>query len=184
MGQSGVSNATYGGASTRRQSVNVSEALGACAELRERAIPLIQAALTASLRHIASPGYIDFGFLGDEDETETCAGQNCAYTNPSSPYGLTVLPLAPNETLTGKLQQTDLPDFARQDLRQRNQGGAGTGSAASWQLLPDEVVLVAGCLPPATASRYWAWTHYVHNRHDADQASDGSYYLLQLFMCR
>lgn len=169
---------------------------------------------------------LDWGFFGDADETATCAGQNCAYTNPNSPYGelarspaqpssilkqgasssksgrqqasqarkqrpsmrvrppppplclcvsagLTVLPLAPGQTLSSQLTK-DLPDFVRQDYQQRNGLSAparavgsgfslpgrglrqeagvetraaraqGQGYSAAWQLAPDEVMGYVG----------------------------------------
>ena len=40
------------------------------------------------------------------------------------------------------------------------------GMAAAWQLRPDDVVLLAGCLPPAQASRYFAATPYLYAAHN------------------
>jgi hypothetical protein len=39
--------------------------------------------------------------------------------------------------------------------------GSNLGFSSAWQLLPEEVVVIAGCLPPIGSSRYWAFTPYV-----------------------
>ncbi|GAX81011.1 hypothetical protein CEUSTIGMA_g8446.t1 [Chlamydomonas eustigma] len=41
-----------------------------------------------------------------------------------------------------------------------------SGSAPVYQLRPDEVILLMGCLPPANASRYFAFTPYMYTAYD------------------
>ena len=51
------------------------------------------------LDYTIQEGAVEFGLLGDEGETGECASDaaGCSFSNPSSPYGITVLPLAPEE---------------------------------------------------------------------------------------
>ncbi len=138
------------------------------------------------------------------------------YTNPSSPYGILVLPLAPTESVAAKLApDSDVPDFVRkvrllacrlhgrnvrkeyacptllrltssgavrvgltapltctaaQDMADRSKSStvppASRGPSAAWQLGPSEAVVLAGCLPPARASRYFAFTNNLHSLYD------------------
>jgi hypothetical protein len=112
----------------------------------------------------AQPGYIDFGFAGtpvtasgsgSNDTSSTPASSEsdcepaCSYSNPSAAYGVTVLPLGPDEDLQAKVQNPLTPRHEAQNL----DGRYGPAYAPSWQLQQDEVVLLAGCTPPAAASR-------------------------------
>jgi hypothetical protein len=74
-------------------------------------------AMKMALSWVVQDGKLDWGFLGTEGETQTCAGSTCAYTNPSSPYGLAVLPLTPREVRDGgtaaKEAAAYTPEFVR-----------------------------------------------------------------------
>lgn len=112
----------------------------------------------------AQPGYIDFGFAGTPvtasgssnatistpASSESDCEPACSYSNPSAAYGVTVLPLGPDEDLQAKVQNPLTPRHEAQNL----DGRYGPAYAPSWQLQQDEVVLLAGCTPPAEASRY------------------------------
>jgi hypothetical protein len=114
----------------------------------------------------AQLGYIDFGFAGTPVTASGSSNVNatistpassesdcepaCSYSNPSAAYGVTVLPLGPDEDLQAKVQNPLTPRHEAQNL----DGRYGPAYAPSWQLQQDEVVLLAGCTPPAEASRY------------------------------
>lgn len=42
----------------------------------------------------------------------------------------------------------------------------GVGSSSAWQLMGEEVVVVAGCLPDSASSRYFSWVPYAHSAWD------------------
>lgn len=112
----------------------------------------------------AQPGYVDFGFAGTPVTAGSGSSSNitggsdavsecqpaCSYSNPAAAYGVTVLPLAPGEDRQAKVADPLTPRHEAQNL----DGRYGPGYAPSWQLQQDEVVLLAGCLPPAEASRW------------------------------
>lgn len=67
--------------------------------------------------YISQPGEVDFGLLGQEGEAESCASADdggCAFSNPSSPYGLINLPLAPEEELARKMNAKTTPKTVAQ----------------------------------------------------------------------
>jgi hypothetical protein len=64
-----------------------------------------------------SPPPLHAGFFGDAGETDACGGQNCAYTNPSSPYGLTVLPLSPSQSAAKVEAANTTPSFVKNDMQ-------------------------------------------------------------------
>jgi hypothetical protein len=108
-------------------------------------------------RFLAQPGYVDFGFAGT---LVTAAGNNsssskaecepsCSFTNPTAAYGVTILPLSPQEDARLKILNPATPRHEAQNL----DGRYGPRLAPSWQLRQDEVVLLLGCTPPAEASR-------------------------------
>lgn len=97
----------------------------------------ITAALKLGVTWVVQEGELDWGFLGTEGETQTCAGETCAYTNPSSPYGLTVLPLTPREVRDGgadaKINAPTTPNFAKavSSLGPRDRGRVFEGGAST-----------------------------------------------------
>ncbi|WIA37243.1 hypothetical protein OEZ86_014189 [Tetradesmus obliquus] len=98
----------------------------------------------------AQRGFVDWGTAGGPAQGSDPSCQlSCSFTNPTAAYGLTVLPLSPNEDLKQKVEHEETPKHAKQNL----DGRYGAGMAPSWQLLRDEVVVLAGCLPPLEASR-------------------------------
>ena len=131
----------------------------------------------ASGSFIAQPGYVDFDIAGAPASAAT-AGANdisprsnsstagpreqsqqipdagcepsCAFSNPSAAYGIAVLPLSPSEDAAAKAADPATPAHEAQNLDGRYGPG---GLAPSWQLRQDEVVVLAGCTPPAEASR-------------------------------
>ena len=83
----------------------------------------------------AAQGGAGGGVVQSYEGGGSCGGaSNCALNNPSSPYGLTLLPGNP---LEGGNYQAQQPVF---------------------HLDADEVVLLAGCSPPPEASRYFSAT--------------------------
>lgn len=119
---------------------------------------LVTAAGSSGTRFLAQPGYVDFGFAGTP---VTAAGNNskaecepsCSFTNPTAAYGVTILPLSPQEDLRAKVAHPVTPRHEAQNL----DGRYGPRLAPSWQLWQDEVVLLLGCTPPAEASRCVCW---------------------------
>lgn len=114
----------------------------------------------SAIQFFSQPGYVDFGLAGTPVTVEgnSTAGQpsratscepSCSYTNPSAAYGVTVLPLHPSEDLQAKVSDPLTPRHEAQNL----DGRYGPRRAPSWQLNQDEVVVLAGCIPPAEASR-------------------------------
>lgn len=110
--------------------------------------PIIIAGNSGSVQFLGQRGYIDFGLAGSQESQASCQ-PDCAFTNPSASYGLTVLPLNPNEDLNAKLQNSSTPQYVKDNL----DGRYGDRMAPTWQLQQDEVVVVAGCTPPIEASR-------------------------------
>jgi hypothetical protein len=98
----------------------------------------------------AQRGYIDWGTAGGPTEgSEANCQPSCSFTNPTAAYGLTVLPLSPEEELQQKLDNADTPKYVKLNL----DGRYGQRMAPTWQLQQDEVVVLAGCIPPVEASR-------------------------------
>eukprot|EP00798_Chlamydomonas_sp_ICE-L_P029760 gene29760-4972_t len=204
----------------------------ACNRLKEEVVQSLQIAL--------QQGAIDFGFLGDAGEADACGGPgaSCSYTNPNSPYGLTLMPLAPGEVLELKAAATTTPKtvaaalaegelavepttalaegmpaveptpvadsrtrvtdrgrirdtfgdnlLSREIIGSSRLGqragslseeeeeeavGETDGKGAAWQLRPDEVILIAGCTPPALASNYFAITPYLYAAYNNKTSS-------------
>ncbi|KXZ47100.1 hypothetical protein GPECTOR_38g337 [Gonium pectorale] len=131
-----------------------------CLQYKDAVLDRIERALRASLSWVVQQGAVDFGFLGDD--VPDCS-PNCAFTNPNSPYGLTLLPEPPFEA-----QRRSVGARPRQDRGVTPPSLANAsaslvpGLAPIYQLLRQEVVLVAGCTPPERASAYFGVTPYVH----------------------
>eukprot|EP00210_Caulerpa_lentillifera_P006709 g6411.t1 len=128
----------------------------ACLALKSRVERDVLKALRNDNKHIVQSGSISFGFIGDEALLD-CETNNCAFTNPKSPYGLTILPLAQEEDLEAKAEASSTPTWARDNL----DAEWGPGNSPVWQLRFDEVVLAIGCTPPSEISRYFAFTGYL-----------------------
>ncbi|KAG2484107.1 hypothetical protein HYH03_017059 [Edaphochlamys debaryana] len=113
------------------------------------------------------------------DDGKECGG-NCAFSNPNLPYGLTLLPPAPVETqrrVWSRLGARSAAVADRRDglptapptLAQPNGSASPVpGMTPIYQLTRQEVVLVAGCLPPSAASDYFSATPYLHSAWNAD----------------
>jgi hypothetical protein len=104
----------------------------------------------------AAPGRLDWGLAGEaslqpnQEEGAACGPSGCAWSNPSSPYGLVLLPLAPGEGPPAeKAARPSTPPSAADVLRE----AGSEGLAPLWQLGREEVVLLVGCTPPPDASR-------------------------------
>lgn len=83
---------------------------------------------------------------------------NCYGNNPSSPYGLVLVPPAPNTALPpSPLVATDTTG-----AQCYGQAGCTAALSASYMLDPDEVIAVSGVSPPEV--RYWGMTGYVYSR--------------------
>ncbi|EFJ52318.1 hypothetical protein VOLCADRAFT_86620 [Volvox carteri f. nagariensis] len=137
-----------------------------CLPYKDMALDQIDRALRSSLKWTVQRGVVDFGFLGDE-VPKNCE-PNCAFSNPNSPYGMTLLPLAPSEDPNKAFARTT-PRGVADELRGSSyiasslaNGSVITGSAPIYQLMSQEIVLVAGCTPPAAASVYFSATPYIH----------------------
>ena len=120
--------------------------------------------LEASGEFYVERGSLEFGFVGDEEVLD-CEKNNCAFTNPKSPYGLTVLPLSREENFLAKYEDPRTPSYAREAF----DAGGQNGDSRVWQLRSDEVVVSVGCTPPASASRYFAFTGYLFELYDRDR---------------
>lgn len=96
----------------------------------------LPALLQRSLSWTVQEGALDFGFLGDVSETEDC-GANCAYTNPNSPYGLTVLPMSPSERRVPKEDAATTPVFVKRvgSFAQQLAYSLVLGNITSWWIL-------------------------------------------------
>ncbi|KAG1667039.1 hypothetical protein FOA52_000400, partial [Chlamydomonas sp. UWO 241] len=159
-----------------------------CTTIKDAVTRRMLNALRASLDYVIQDGAVDFGLTGEEGEQEACGGNGCAFSNPSSPYGLTLLPLAPEEDAERKSRAGTTPKSVATELADGSSGsdrllgsrrdrGSDSGSSAGnvyaepgfapvYQLRPDEVVIVSGCLPPADSSRYFAFTPYTYATYD------------------
>jgi hypothetical protein len=97
---------------------------------------------------------------------EFLQGENCAKAgdcygnNPSSPYGLILVPPAPGGTLPA--QPLIVSDAA--GVQCYGQAGCTPTLSASWFLNADEVIVASGVTPPEV--RYWGMTSYVYSRVD------------------
>lgn len=89
--------------------------------------------------------------MTDSQGSQAACHPNCAFSNPSVAYGLTVLPLNPRENVTAKITNDKTPGYVKDNL----DGRYGDRLAPVWQLQQDEVLVLAGCTPPGEASR-WA----------------------------
>ena len=78
-----------------------------------------------------------------DDEAKACSGATCSFNNPQTPYGLTVLPLAPGEDLAAKLAANTTPPSVKENLDGlwRIKGGSPV-----YQLQQDEVIVVGASL--------------------------------------
>ncbi|GLC63326.1 hypothetical protein PLESTF_000024300 [Pleodorina starrii] len=141
----------------------------ACLPYKDSALDAIDRALRSSLLWTVQRGAVDFGFLGD-DVPKNCE-PNCAFSNPNAPYGLTFLPLAPNEAQTKAFARSTPRGVANElrgsglvtpSLANSSASAPLPGSAPIYQLMSQEVVLVAGCTPPAAGSVYFSATPYIH----------------------
>ena len=54
---------------------------------------------------------------------------------------------------------------------------ASSPKSAAWQLRLDEAVVLAGCIPPARASRYFGVTPYLYSWRDREVRYWGSHFL-------
>jgi hypothetical protein len=127
-----------------------------CLELKSRIEQEVSQKLRAQGTSIVQKGSITFGFIGDEELLD-CENNNCAFTNPKSPYGMTILPLAKEEKLEKKIEASSTPKWAQNNL----DAEWGPGNSPIWQLRFDEVVLAIGCTPSPAMSRYFSFTGYL-----------------------
>jgi hypothetical protein len=104
----------------------------------------------------SAPGRLDWGLAGEaalqpqQDEGSACGSSGCAWSNPSSPYGLVLLPLAPGEAApVDKAGRPSTPPAAADVLGDPD----SEGLAPLWQLGREEVVLLVGCTPPPGSGR-------------------------------
>ena len=173
---------------------------GHCPAAAQRLLDAIDAALAApAAPFVSQRGSVDWGLAeGSDGATDSADGggaapaecnnaaNGCGLNNPSSPYGLVVLPLAPEERLEAKLADARTPEYVKENLADtslygstgggdgggNDSGGAG-GRSPVWQLRRDEAVLVAGCAPAAAAGRYFGAAGYLYSMWVAD-GGDGS----------
>merc|ERR1712054_323929 len=85
-------------------------------------------------------------------KVEDCANlPTCYANNPATPYGLTMLPRAPDERST-------FPNWCSLVCEDER--------SATWRLRQDEVVVLVGLTPPK--SSYWGFTNYLFTRSHPD----------------
>ena len=91
---------------------------------------------------------------------------NCAFSNPSSPYGLVMLPAgdaAAPQQQQQQQQSAQAPPGPGSSSSSSSSSSSGGGMAPTYQLGRQEVVLLAGCTPPEGASSYFAATPYIYS---------------------
>lgn len=85
-----------------------------CAALKERLVNNIKMAFSAPAARaemFAQQGAVDFGLVegSGQSAASSCGTQGCFYSNPSSPYGMVLLPLNPRENLAMKIAANTTP---------------------------------------------------------------------------
>ncbi|GBF96219.1 hypothetical protein Rsub_08764 [Raphidocelis subcapitata] len=139
---------------------------GACPPAARPLLDAIDAALSGGARFVSQRGSVDWGLVeaessGGDARCASNAASGCSASNPSAPYGLVVLPLAPGEDLAAKLASNVTPPYVKENLGDASLYSGGRSPV--WQLARGEVVVVAGCTPAAEASRYFGATGYVYS---------------------
>lgn len=68
--------------------------------------------------YVVQTGSVDFGLMGDSSDADSCGSGSggCYFSNPSSPYGMVTLPLAPREDLDTKLRANSTPPGVAESL--------------------------------------------------------------------
>ncbi|KAI8475020.1 MAG: hypothetical protein J3K34DRAFT_456463 [Monoraphidium minutum] len=160
-----------GGGDPPRPPPPLPEYAGACPAAAGALLDAIDAELARGAGFRAARGGVDWGLVeagGDGGGACNNAASGCAANNPSAPYGLVVLPLAPSEILVAKLRSNFTPPYVVENLQDAELYGGGRSPV--WQLGPGEVVVVAGCAPAEEASRYFAATGYLYSQYSPSDA--------------
>lgn len=135
---------------------------GTCIELKnEIQEGLLHALESADFAYLN--GSVSLTRVGIDDEFD-CTRTACLFSNPTSAYSFSFLPLSQEEDLDKKLGDSlDLPVWSKTALN--GSEGWDFGVSPIWQLRHDEVVLLFGCTPPAQSSRYFGITPYMHGTY-------------------
>ncbi len=114
--------------------------------------------LTKLRKELASKGFIVQDGLMDFPPVVQwccqCKVPSCYANNPSSPYGIVVLPPAPNQSTT---VPNPYSEWFEED------GTYPAGFSMFWRMRPDEAVVFIGTTPPAM--KYFGFTAYLYDRY-------------------
>lgn len=134
-----------------------------CIDLKNEIQRVLLPALEAAADFSYLNGSVNLTRVGIDDDFD-CTRTACLFSNPTSAYSFSFLPLAEEEDIDKKLGDSfDLPVWSKTALD--GSEGWPFGVSPNWQLRHDEVVMLFGCTPPAESSRYFGITPYMYGKY-------------------